>query len=224
MKKVTIHSTVIPVLLAGVVWGCAELVGGGAIRSAGIPFRAAILTGTGFFIMGFHASSTGNLRWFFAVALAAAVTLHMGVPLYGASLACRANSSLALALHGGALTAVWGFANRRGPAGYSGLALIGFTAAVLSSAVFLPLGLRLVPCAYLLSFSGPEGFYTFLMKEGLAWATVSGVALPLGYRAGMLIREQVRGNGTARGFYYAGSFLTAAISLIAAAVLINPGV
>ena len=96
---------------------------------------------------------------------------------------CKANSCLAVFLHGAFLTGSVALMGK-GRGNSVRLSLVGFSAVLLSATAFYFAGMRLAPCAYLLSFNSPGGLLTFMTAEGIAWAVLAGITLPVGYRLG----------------------------------------
>lgn len=170
-------------LVLGSLWGLTEALAGGAMRTFFPPLRAALCTGLGMGILGFGIGMNLPRRLLPAAAIVTAATMMLAVPLLQCSPLCRANAALAVMLHGTMLAlSVPILANGRNS--LSGFAAAGFCAALLSSAMFHTLGLRLAPCQYLLSFAGDWGLARFILKEGLPWAAFSAALLPLGVALG----------------------------------------
>jgi hypothetical protein len=98
---------------------------------------------------------------------------------------------------------------------------MGGVAALGSAVPFYFLGLRLAPCPYLLSFNRPEGFVAFLMAEGLVWAALSALSLPLGYHLGVKARKPLAALENRKPLvYYAASLGLVLCCWIVAAVTI----
>ena len=178
------------ILILGSLWGLSEAIGGSVMRTKMLSVKATVLTGIGFGIMGIALSSSKKPWLLIVIALIAAASTQIAVPLLGYSILCRANSSLALMLHGSCLYGAFTLFN-----GKSGnatiLSLAGFSAAILSSGIFFFAGMRLAPCAYLLSFNHTGGMLSFLAAEGIAWALFAGITLPIGYRIGERLSEGI---------------------------------
>ncbi len=172
-------------LVLGAVWGLCEAMLGGVIRSIALDLRAGTLTAIGMMVMGFGYGTTRRPLLALPVACVSAATMLLAVPVLGCSFLCRANSMLAVTLHGvmlaGFLSAFGGGRELSIPR----LAAIAFGAALLSSAAFYFGGMRLAPCNYLLSFNSDWGLFRFLAREGAVWGALSAVLLPFGARAGV---------------------------------------
>ena len=52
LQRTRLADVLVAIAVLGSLWGLAEVVLGGAIRAAGLPYRAAILTGIGLGMMG----------------------------------------------------------------------------------------------------------------------------------------------------------------------------
>ncbi len=89
------------------------------------------------------------------------------VPLLRCSPLCKANTSLAIMLHGIALAGAVRVIAAGSGRGVVRRGAAAFAAALASATVFYYAGTRLAPCAYLLSFNQPLGLYSFLLREGL---------------------------------------------------------
>jgi hypothetical protein len=181
----------LPILLLGSVWGLSEVLLGGVLRSSLPPLRAGILTGIGMGIMGFGYGI--KLRpWLMpALALVTAATMQMAVPILQCSPLCRANSGLAVVLHGAALALFLPLAGRGGGKYAARLGALGFSAAAVSSLLFFYAGPHLAPCSYLLSFGGEGGLVRFLLREGAVWSLFSAVMLPAGVMAGKRLNDDI---------------------------------
>ena len=219
-KKSNPVNMVIGILLLGSAWGLVEVLLGGTLKACGIHARAGILTGAGMFIMGAGLMLFRKPAFPLFAGMAAALHIQMAVPILGCSLMCRANSSLALLLHGAALA---GFSSIlfRTSMSIKSRAGTGFIAAAASAAVFYYTGMRLAPCPYLLSFNVPGGFALFMIREGMVWSAFSAAALPLGMLTGMNLSERLNALDTDRkALHYAGAavFFTAVTAVTGAVI------
>lgn len=211
----------ITILVLGSLWGFLEVVLNDAIRSAGLPYRAGILTGVGMLIMGIAVGFVRRPSVLLGIPVVAILLKQLVVPILGVSVLCKANSCLAVALHALVLGGVVRFAWRS--VADSGLARVGTGAAsALGSAVpFYFIGLRLAPCSYLLSFNRPGGLASFMGTEGLVWAVFSGILFPAGYLLGATARDPLSSLEAERPrTYYALASGLAAFCWIAAALAI----
>ncbi|MBN1533985.1 MAG: hypothetical protein JXA20_15045 [Spirochaetes bacterium] len=170
--------------LLGSIWGLVEALAGSTMRSAFPPLRAALCTGIGMGILGFGAGAGFPRRLMAAIALVAASTMMLAVPILRCSPLCRANAMLAVTLHGTMLAAYLPLAERGGRNDLRRYGAAAFLAALSSSLLFHTLGLRLAPCQYLLSFGGEWGLARFLLREGIPWALFSAVFFPAGLSLG----------------------------------------
>jgi len=172
-------------LIGGSLWGFSEMVFGEIIKSNNIPFRAGILTGIGFLIMGFLAGYLKKTSYFLIMAIPAMLIVQMGVLLCGNSVMCKTNTCVALICHTGMLSAgfhLTGMRNRK--ASFANTALLGSGAALFSAVAFYFIGMRCAPCPYLLSFNTAAGFLSYLFAEALPWMIFSGAGFSIGYFIG----------------------------------------
>ncbi len=218
----------IAILVLGSLWGVVEVVLGGALRAWGISYRAGILTGVGMGVMGAGlAVMFGVIRrplTLIGIALVAVLCKQLVVPLLHVSLMCKANSCLAVVLQGSALAGVVTLAGRRFDKRYIVMAAGAASAALLARGVFYFAGMRLAPCAYLLSYNHAGGFVDYMAANGLAWAGFSALFLPMGYRAGSLLREPFLAVGLRKpALYYSSSLVAVVLCWAASAVAISAG-
>ena len=174
----------IAVLVIGSLWGLSEALMGQVIREIALPLRAGLLTGIGMGCMGFFLGMTGKLKYLPFVALVTMVTTQLCVPVLQCSVLCKANTSLAVILHGISLAGVAAIAGNRMKGSLWMKSGVAFTAALASATVFYFGGMNLAPCNYLLSFNHSFGLVSFLMKEGLVWGLFCMVLFPAGYYLG----------------------------------------
>jgi hypothetical protein len=222
-KNVAVHQrtkdSILWILILGSLWGLSEAIGGSVMRTQMLSVKATVLTGIGFGIMGIALGSSKKPLLLIVMALIAAASTQIAVPLLGCSILCRANSSLALMLHASCLYGA--FTLFKGKSGNAALlSLTGFSAAMLSSGIFFFAGMRLAPCVYLLSFNHSGGMLSFLAAEGIAWALFAGIALPIGYRIGAHLQNGIVQFRSRPSLYYGASaaiiiFCWAGITLIA---------
>lgn len=179
------------VLLFGSLWGLGEALLGNVIRSAGLPVRAAVLTGLGMGLMGAVFGVARKPALLPVTALVTAATMQLAVPVLHCSFLCKANSGLAVVLHGVSLAGVMIFIGGGGRKSALVFGIAGFTAAVLSSVAFYHIGMKLAPCDYLLSFAGEGGLARFMIKEGALWGLLSALMFPAGVAAGTRLAKAV---------------------------------
>ncbi len=181
IKSCTINSISL-VILGGSLWGFSEVTLNSAIRTTELPFRAAILTGIAFLIMGFIAGRIKKAQHIIPVVIPAVLIIQMGVLVCGNSIMCRANSSIALMLHTAMISTVIYTAGKK-PENLTWLkaAFFGSTAALASSIAFYFTGMRCAPCPYLLSFNSAAGFLSYLVSESIPWSILGGAGFASGY-------------------------------------------
>ncbi len=215
---------IILALVLGSLWGLCESVFGNVSRAAGIPFRGGMLTGIGMMLMGFGFGIMRRPLPAMFVALVAAATMQLSVPVLHCSFLCKANSGLAVMLHGGMLAGCLSLYGRRRARTSSGYALAGFSAAMLSSLVFYFAGMRLAPCAYLLSYNVDGGLVRFLFREGAVWGAFSALLLPAGVMAGSRAAAALYSWKIHRpGVMYGASLASIAVCLLLIIVSIQHG-
>jgi hypothetical protein len=214
----------ITILVLGSLWGFSEVVLGGAMSTAGLPYRAGILTGLGMGIMGIAISTFRKPLMLAGIAFVAILCKQLVVPILHVSVMCEANSCLAVLLEGLALGGVVSLAGRRLDRGYLIKIVSGASAALLAAAAFFFIGMQVAPCRYLLSFNRPGGFMAFLAVEGLVWAAFSAMLFPLGYWTGARLRNVVPVFGTRRPLlYYITSAALVVSSWVASGLAIATG-
>jgi hypothetical protein len=154
-------------------------------------------------ILGFGIGMDLPRRFIPAAAAVTGATVMLAVPILQCSPLCRANSVLAVMLHGTMLAAALSPACVRARNSMAALGAAGFAAALVSSMLFHYLGLRLAPCQYLLSFAGEGGLARFVLNEGLPWAIFSAALLPLGVTMGRSCAARIdRARAAAPGLFY----------------------
>ncbi len=206
VKRAQLVDLLIAIVVLGSLWGLSEVVLGGAIRAAGVPYRAGILTGVGIGIMGLAVGVFRKPSMPIGIALVAILCKQLVVPILHVSVMCKANSCLALMLEGVALAGVVSLAGRRLDRGRLAQMASGASAALLAAAAFYFIGMRVAPCRYLLSFNRPGGFVAFLSAEGLVWALSSAILFPVGYRMGARLRDTVLVLRARKPFFYYTTF------------------
>ena len=174
----------VALLVLGSLWGLSEVVLNGAIRAAGLPFRAGILAGVGMFLMGIALGIFKKPLLLIGVGVIAVFCKQLVVPVVGASVLCKANACIALLFQSSALLGVATLMGQRIQSGRIPRVVTGFSAALVASPVFYFVGMRVAPCNYLLSFNRPDGLMAFMVAEGLVWAAFSAVLFPVGWRLG----------------------------------------
>jgi len=214
----------IAILVLGSLWGFTEVVLSGAINAAGLPYRAAILTGIG---MGLMAVAVGAYRkpWMLAgIAFVAVLCKQLVVPILQVSVMCKANSCVAVMIEGLVLAGAVGLAGRKVQQGNLARVTTGAGAALLSAVVFHSVGMRVAPCNYLLTFDRVGGLAAFMTAEGVPWAVASGLLFPVGYWIGERLGATDLAVGSAkRRTYYAASTAVIAVCWLASAFAIAAG-
>lgn len=211
------RDVLIIMLVLGSVWGLLEVVLGGTMKSASIPYKGDLLTGLGIGVMAVAVALTRRALPLVGIAVIAVALKQLAVPILHLQFMCKANSCLAVALGGGALAGTVAIAGRRLERAIPPRILAGFSAGLIASGAFYFIGMRAAPCRYLLSFNRPGGFVAFMGAEGLIWAALGGVFFPAGYRLGLGVKANVYALRTGRpALYY-----TASAAIIAAAWVVS---
>lgn len=192
------------VVVLGSVWGFLEVVVGGAMKSASIPYKGDLLTGLGIGIMAVLLAWRRTPAALLAIALVAVAVKQLAVPILHLPLMCKANSCLAVGLAGGALAGTSALAGGRLGRSLWVRTAVGVAAGLLGSMGFYAIGMRLAPCNYLLSFNRAGGFAGFMLAEGVIWAALGGVFFPVGYSLGLRLRNAVYGLRSRRPRVYYG--------------------
>ncbi len=217
-------NVLIAILVLGSLWGLSEVVLNGAIRTAGLPFRAGILTGIGIGIMGIAIGIFRKSSILIGIALVTIFCKQLVVPILHVSIMCKANSCLAVVLEGVALTGVVSLAGCKLESGHLPRIVSGASAAMLAAIAFYFIGMKVVPCQFLLSFNRPGGFVAFLTVEGLVWAIFSAIFFPIGYWLGARFRNTVLTLQTRKPLlYYTTSFALVICCWAASAFAISTG-
>jgi hypothetical protein len=218
--------TLISIVVLGSLWGLSEVVLGSILKTAGVAWRVALLTGLGLGIVGIGAAvlTRRSFATLAAVPVVAVACKQLVVPILGVSPMCKANSCLAVMLEGVAMAGAVSIAGRR--LENSGLARVaaGGSAAAVASIAFFVGGMQLAPCNYLLSFNHPGGLLAFVAAEGLVWAAFSALLFPIGYLAGARVRSvlpQLRARR--RMLYYGTSAALVAVSWVGSSLAIAAG-
>lgn len=206
VKRAQAVDLLIATVVLGSLWGLSEVVLGGAIGAAGLPYRSGILTGVGIGIMAIAVGVFRKPSMLAGIALVAVLCKQLVVPILNVSVMCEANSCLAVMLEGLALAGVVSLAGRKLDRGHLARIASGASAALLAAAAFYIIGMRVAPCRYLLSFNRPGGFVAFLTVEGLVWALFSAILFPAGYWVGSRLRDTVLGLRREKPLFYYTTF------------------
>jgi len=212
------------ILVLGSLWGLSEVVLNGAIRAAGLPYRAGILAGIGMALMAVAVAAFRKPVMLIGIALVAVLLKQLAVPILHVSVMCKANSCLAVMLEGTALAGAVALAGRNLHRHISIRVGSAALAALTAAGVFYFAGMHVAPCRYLLSFNRPGGLQAFLIAEGLVWAIFSGMLFPIGYWIGTQIRDSILTVERHRQLsYYVTSSLVVALCWLTSALAIAAG-
>ncbi len=205
--KIGFKQIVMIILVVGSFWGFSEVVLNEVIRDIGLlPMRAAILMGMGMLAMAFLLGFSKKPHLLLFIPILTIMLKQMAVPLVGAGFPCKANSCTAVLIQGLILTGFSSLFFKSFKSKKSTKVLIGAGTGILSAAIFLPVGLRIAPCNYLLSYSHAGGFISFMANEGLYWAIFSAIFIPFGFWLGEKVKIPLTNLALKKpGFYFSYS-------------------
>jgi len=214
---------VLAILVFGSIWGLIEVVGGGALKAWNVPIRPAILTGVGLGVMAILLSAYRRAWLLFAAPIIAMSVKQLVVPVLGLPVTCMANGSLAVMLEGFALGGMaYAFAKPMRKS-FKGRATVGFAGAFVGGTAFWAIGMKVAPCAYLMSFNSAAGLFSFMTHESLIWAALSALTVPLGFAIGEKVRDRIASVSEIKpALYYSTAAATIALCWgVSAAAIAN---
>jgi hypothetical protein len=222
--KHTKRDILIALVVLGSIWGFFEVVVGGGMKAADIPYRGDLLTGLGIGTMAVAVAVFRKPLMLIGIAAIAVAVRQTAIPILHLSTFCKANSCIAVMLGGTALAGSVAIARQKLQRGILPRALTGISAGLLASTGFYFIGMRAAPCRYLLSFNRPGGFVAFMIAEGLIWAALGGVFFPVGYHVGERVRDGIADFRLRRPIvYYTASALLVACCWVASTLAIAGG-
>ncbi len=220
-EKISGAKLLVAVVVLGSVCGLVEVIGGGLIRQAGIPFRAGLLTGIGFTVIGFGMAIFKRPLIALGIGMVAILCKQLVVPILHISVVCKLNSCLAVMLEYGALSAIAAITIGRMKEQTESRIFTGGAAAFAGSIAFYIIGMRVAPCMYLLSFNNIAGFGSYLVKESLSWTVFSALLFPLGWRSGERLTERAFTLARQKpGLFYTGATLATFLCWVICALAI----
>ncbi|MFH1313879.1 MAG: hypothetical protein ABIJ00_11735 [Candidatus Eisenbacteria bacterium] len=223
-RKNTKRDILIGLLVLGSIWGFLEVVVGGGMKAASIPYKGDILTGLGIGIMAVAVAAFRKPLMLIGIAAIAIAVRQTAIPILHLSTFCKANSCLAVMLGGTTLAGCVAIAGRRLQRGTLPRVVTGFSAGLLAASSFYFIGMRVAPCRYLLSFNRAGGFVSFMIAEGLIWAALGSLFFPAGYRLGERVRDGIAAFRIRRPvFYYTASVLVIACCWVVSSLAIAGG-
>ena len=178
-------------ILCGAVLGLAEIVVSSIMRNAGLPYRSAILTGLGMGLMGLALAMYGRTAAVLGVTTVAALCKAVAIPVFQPPFFCNANACIAVLLNGAALSVLAAAAGRHLRRSAILRVAAGVGAALAGVAAFYCLGVYIQPCRPLLHINVTGSLATYMGAKGLSAAVASGLLLPVGYAAGLRLRESL---------------------------------
>ena len=205
----------VTILLLGSLWGfLSEIILKSAVFSQGFPFKGGMAGYTTAIGIGMMGIAFGNFR---------KSSLLMGVPLvailgklcvlsiFNLPTVARVNSSLAILLGGIALTVIVTLTGSNLHRSTLLRLLSGMSAGLSAAIAFFFIGMRIMPCPYLLSFSKTGGFGAFLSSDGMVWAVLSGILFYTGCWLGTRLKNVCINLSPKQSLaYYSGSAFVAA--------------
>lgn len=220
-QRARVWDTFLMILILGSLWGLFEVVLGGAMRQAKVPYASAALVGLGLGTMGIGLALVRRPASLLGIPVVAVLCKQLVVPILHVSVLCKANSCLAVLLEGAALVGAVALLGR-GRGDLQRMA-VGAAAGFAGAGLFWAVGRHVAPCAYLLSFNSPAGLLRFLVVEGLLWAAFSAILFPLGYRAGELVGSYLPAARTRPALFYGIAAVVIAGCWVASALAIAAG-
>lgn len=173
------------ILVLGSIWGLFEVAVSGWLGAAGFPYRSGLLTGIAMLLMVMAMVIYGKPVLFLGMSAVVVAVKALVVPVLHVSFMCKANSALAIIVDAAALALiVTAFSSSMAKSFYARMGF-GALAALVAASSFYPLGMNLVPCAYLESFT----YGSFMVKEGIIWAAFCAIGVPIGYVLGEKVKE-----------------------------------
>lgn len=219
-SSTAVANLIITVLVLGSIWGLSETVLGGGLRAVNFPYRAGLLTGIGMAIMGIGLAAYKNPAPLFGIGLITVLVKLLAVPILHCSVACKANSCIAVLIQTASLALVALPLRSNMAKSVHARMAAGALAALIASVSFYFVGMRVAPCQYLLSFTPGK----FVVTEGLVWAAFSAVLLPLGYLAGEKLTAATPAISASLPVYYAASALVVLLCWGLSALAIAAGI
>ena len=201
-KSLARRDVLVAIIVLGSVWGFLEVVLGGAMKSASIPYKGDLLTGLGIGVMAVCIALTRRPLLVLGIAVTAVALKQLAVPILHLPFLCKANSCLAVMLAGGTLAGTASIAGRTLEKGIVPRVVTGLSAGLLGATGFYFIGMHVAPCQYLLSFNRPGGLVSFMGAEGMIWGVLAGIFFPAGYRLGLTLQNNLYGLRTARPLAY----------------------
>lgn len=215
----------IAVIVLGSVCGLVEVIAGGLIRQAGIPFRAGLLTGIGFAVIGFGLAVFKRPLIALGIGVVTILCKQLVVPILHVSVLCKLNSCVAIMLEYGALSAIAAITLNRMEENTGSRIFTGGAAAFAGSIAFYFIGMQVAPCKYLLSFNSVAGFSSYLVKESLSWTVFSALLFPLGWVSGEKLTEGAFTFARQKpGLFYMSTALISVLCWAACALAIYRGI
>lgn len=197
-------------LLLGSLWGfLAEIILKSAAIRQGFPFKggmAGYIVAIGIGIMGI---ALGNLRktsLLMGIPLVAILSRLLVLSIFNLPLVARINSSLAIFLGGIALTGIIALAGDKLYRSHLLRLFSGLSAGLLAAVSFFFIGMRIMPCPYLLSFNRAGGFEAFMSSDGMVWMFFSGILFYAGCWLGARLKDASLNLSPKQSLiYYSGS-------------------
>lgn len=113
----------------------------------------------------------------------------LALSIFNIPIVARVNSSLAILVGGIALTATVTLAGNNLFRNNLIRLASGMSAGFMAAIAFFFIGMRIIPCPYLLSFNRAGGFRAFMSFDGMVWTVFSGLLFYTGYWLGTQLKN-----------------------------------
>ena len=218
----------VTILLLGSVWGfLSEVILRCAVLIQGLPFKggmAGYITVIGIGMMGIAFGKFRKPSLLMGIPLVTILSKLLALSVFHIPIEARVNSSLAILVGGIALTATVILAGNNLFNNNLLRFSSGMSAGLMAAISFFFIGMRMIPCPYLLSFNRAGGFRAFMSFDGMLWTVFSGLLFYTGCWLGNQLKNTFSDLRSAQSLaYYSGSAWVAICCLTATVLLITSG-
>ena len=205
----------VTILLLGSLWGfLSEIILKSAVFSQGFPFyggMAGYITAIGIGMMGIVFGNFRKPSLLMGVPLVAILGKLCVLSIFNIPTVARVNSTLAVLLGGIALTVIVTLTGSNLHRSNLLRLLSGMSSGLFAAIAFFFIGMRIMPCPYLLSFSKNGGFGAFMSSDGMVWTVLSGILFYTGCWLGTRVKNTCINLSPKQSLaYYSGSTFVAA--------------
>ncbi len=220
--------SLVAILLLGSLWGLlSEIILTCAVLSQGLPFKggmAGYITAIGIGMMGIAFGKFKKPSLLMGIPLVTILSKLLALSIFNIPIVARANSSLAILVGGIALTATVTLAGNNLFRNNLLRLASGMSAGFMAAIAFFFIGMRIIPCPYLLSFNRAGGFRAFMSFDGIVWTVFSGLLFYTGYWLGTQLKNASSDLRSAQSLACSsGSAWVAICCLVAMVFLITSG-